>query len=184
MVIDAVHAGKDVYVEKPMAHKIEEGFAMIDAVRQTKRVVQVGTQRRSAEMFLQGKSIMDSGQLGEVHLVTSQWLNYTGNLREAEAAGRTRLEAVAGQRAQARTGSAALLQLVLLLRLLGRTDRRPGRAHHGLHPVVHELERAAGGNMLRTEARPSGSRGNKYGDACWWSSRRTTWRPSRSGTSR
>src|SRR6266699_6954916 len=47
MVIDAVEAGKDVYVEKPMAHKIEEGFDVINAVRRTKRVVQVGTQRRS-----------------------------------------------------------------------------------------------------------------------------------------
>ena len=81
MVIDAVHAGKDVYVEKPMAHKIDEGFAIIDAVRQTKRVVQVGMQRRSAELFLEGKRIMGSGQLGEVHLVTSAWMNYTGSLR-------------------------------------------------------------------------------------------------------
>ncbi len=81
MAIDAMHAGKDVYVEKPMAHTIEEGFSMIDVVRQTKRVLQVGTQRRSAELFLEGKRIMDSGQLGEVHLVTSDWRNYTGNLR-------------------------------------------------------------------------------------------------------
>src|SRR5262249_18849406 len=55
MVIDAVEAGKDVYVEKPMAHKIEEGFDVIKAVRRTKRIVQVGTQRRSAELFLEGK---------------------------------------------------------------------------------------------------------------------------------
>jgi predicted dehydrogenase len=41
MVIDAVEAGKDVYVEKPMAHKIDEGFQVIEAVRRTKRVVQV-----------------------------------------------------------------------------------------------------------------------------------------------
>jgi len=87
MVIDAVNAGKDVYVEKPLAHKIDEGFAVIEAVRKTKRVVQVGMQRRSAELFLQGKSIMDSGQLGEVHLVTSQWLNHTANLRKSELQG-------------------------------------------------------------------------------------------------
>src|SRR5262252_2991233 len=36
MAIDAVRAGKDVYVEKPMAHKIDEGFDMIEAVRRTK----------------------------------------------------------------------------------------------------------------------------------------------------
>jgi predicted dehydrogenase len=70
-----------------MAHKIDEGFAVIDAVRKTNRVVQVGTQRRSAELFLQGKSIMDSGQLGEVHLVLSQWLNYTANLRPSKLQG-------------------------------------------------------------------------------------------------
>jgi predicted dehydrogenase len=87
MVIDAVHAGKDVYVEKPMAHKIDEGFAIIDAVRETKRVVQVGTQRRSAELFLEGKRIMESGQLGEVHLVTSDWRNYTGRLRGSKLEG-------------------------------------------------------------------------------------------------
>lgn len=87
MVIDAVNAGKDVYVEKPMAHKIDEGFAVIDAVRKTNRVVQVGTQRRSSELFLAGKNIMDSGQLGEVHLVTSQWLNYTGNIRPSKLQG-------------------------------------------------------------------------------------------------
>jgi predicted dehydrogenase len=87
MVIDAVHAGKDVYVEKPMAHEIEEGYAIIDAVRQTKRVVQVGTQRRSAELFLEGKRIMDSGQLGEVRLVTSDWRNYTGQLRASKLEG-------------------------------------------------------------------------------------------------
>src|SRR5579871_2412577 len=80
MVIDAVDAGKDVYVEKPMAHKIPEGFDVIRAVRRTKRVVQVGTQRRSAELFLEGKAIMDSGQLGEIRLVTSEWLNHQNGL--------------------------------------------------------------------------------------------------------
>ena len=75
MVIDAVEAGKDVYCEKPMAHKIDEGFAIIEAVRRTKRIVQVGMQRRSAELFLEAKQIMDSGQLGEIRLVTSSWYN-------------------------------------------------------------------------------------------------------------
>ena len=80
MVIDAVEAGKDVYVEKPMAHKIDEGFAVIDAVRRTKRVVQCGMQRRSAELFLEAKQIMDSGRLGDIRLVTSHWYNNTASL--------------------------------------------------------------------------------------------------------
>jgi predicted dehydrogenase len=87
MVIDAVEAGKDVYVEKPMAHKIEEGYRIIEAVRRTKRVVQVGTQRRSAELFLEGKKIMDSGQLGEIRLVTSHWFNNTASLSNRQLAG-------------------------------------------------------------------------------------------------
>ena len=81
MVIDAVEAGKDVYVEKPMAHTIDEGFQVIAAVRRTRRVVQCGMQRRSAELFLEAKRIMDSGQLGEIHLVTSWWLNNQTSLR-------------------------------------------------------------------------------------------------------
>src|SRR5215475_9020358 len=75
MVIDAVEAGKDVYVEKPLAHKIDEGFRIIEAVRRTRRIVQVGTQRRSAEMFLKAREIAGSGRLGDIRLVTSSWYN-------------------------------------------------------------------------------------------------------------
>ncbi|MEJ7607187.1 MAG: Gfo/Idh/MocA family oxidoreductase [Bryobacteraceae bacterium] len=87
MIIDAVNAGKDVYVEKPMAHEIAEGFDVIDAVRRTKRIVQVGTQRRSAELFLEAKSIMDSGQLGDIRLVTSHWFNHQAALSKPKPAG-------------------------------------------------------------------------------------------------
>ncbi len=81
MTIDAVEAGKDVYVEKPMAHRIDEGFKMIEATRRTKRIVQVGTQRRSYDVFLEGKKVMESGAVGNVHLVNSWWLNYTGDAK-------------------------------------------------------------------------------------------------------
>lgn len=73
MMIDAVESGKDVYVEKPLAHKIEEGFRMVEAAERTRRVVQVGTQRRSGELFLQAKQIMESGRTGEVRLATGIW---------------------------------------------------------------------------------------------------------------
>jgi predicted dehydrogenase len=88
MVIDAVEAGKDVYVEKPMAHTIAEGFDVINAVRKTKRVVQVGTQRRSSELFQEAKAIMDSGQLGDVKLVTSHWLNHQASLSDRKLTGK------------------------------------------------------------------------------------------------
>jgi predicted dehydrogenase len=87
MVIDAVEAGKDVYVEKPLAHKIDEGFAIIEAVRRTRRIVQVGTQRRSAELFLNAKQIVDEGRLGEIHLVTSGWYNNQGSLSNRKLTG-------------------------------------------------------------------------------------------------
>jgi predicted dehydrogenase len=87
MTIDAVEAGKDVYVEKPLAHTIEEGFRMIDAVRRTRRIVQVGTQRRSFDVFQQAKQIMDSGVVGTVRLVNSWWLNHTAQFRRSPLQG-------------------------------------------------------------------------------------------------
>ena len=88
MVIDAVEAGKDVYVEKPMAHKIDEGFHIIEAVRRTKRVVQVGTQRRSFDLFLEGRQLMDSSGIGDVRLVNAWWLNHQKSLRDAKLEGK------------------------------------------------------------------------------------------------
>ena len=88
MMIDAVEAGKDVYVEKPLAHTIEDGFRMIEAARRTKRVVQVGTQRRSSELFQEAKKIVDTGALGDVRLVNSWWLNNTGDIATKPLAGK------------------------------------------------------------------------------------------------
>jgi predicted dehydrogenase len=65
----ACQAGKDVYVEKPLAHSIKEGRAMLDAALQSRRVVQIGTQHRSAPHFRQVEHIIQSGQLGSVHSV-------------------------------------------------------------------------------------------------------------------
>jgi predicted dehydrogenase len=77
MTVDAVEAGKDVYLEKPMAHTIDEGFRIIEATRRTKRVVQVGTQRRSYSVFQDAKQVVDSGRIGDIRLVNSWWLNTT-----------------------------------------------------------------------------------------------------------
>jgi predicted dehydrogenase len=87
MAVDAAGAGKDIYLEKPMAHTIDEGFAIVDAVRRAKRVAQVGTQRRSSDFFQQAKAVMDSGKLGEVRLVTSQWMNSQTSLSAAKLEG-------------------------------------------------------------------------------------------------
>ncbi|MBM3334450.1 Gfo/Idh/MocA family oxidoreductase [Candidatus Sumerlaeota bacterium] len=72
-MLDAVSAGKDVYVEKPMTYRVEEGVRAIKAVRQSKQIVQVGMQRRSAPMCIEAKKLVDEGILGEVTLVRAQW---------------------------------------------------------------------------------------------------------------
>ncbi len=87
MVIDAVEAGKDVYVEKPLAHTIDEGFAMIEAVKRTRRIVQVGTQRRSFDLFLDAKNIYDSKVCGDVKLVSSWWYNHQAGLNNRQLEG-------------------------------------------------------------------------------------------------
>jgi predicted dehydrogenase len=96
MVIDAVEAGKDVYVEKPMVHLPEEGFRVIEAARRTKRVVQVGSQRRSYDLFQAGKQVMESGRLGEVRLINAWWYNHAGSIREPKIDGKLDWEAWLG----------------------------------------------------------------------------------------
>jgi predicted dehydrogenase len=66
IVEEACAAGKDVYCEKPMSHKVEEGFAMIDAMNKDSRIVQIGSQRRSSIVYAKAKQIYESGYLGQV----------------------------------------------------------------------------------------------------------------------
>ena len=62
-------AGKDVYVEKPISHSPWEGRKMVEAARRYKRIVQVGTQNRSAHYCILAKEYIDSGKLGSIHMV-------------------------------------------------------------------------------------------------------------------
>src|SRR5262245_17494942 len=69
-MIAAVEAGADVYVQKPISVDIVEGQAMLAAARRTKRVVQVGTQRRSTPHLIEARDqIIKPGKLGKVGLV-------------------------------------------------------------------------------------------------------------------
>ncbi|MGH9853264.1 MAG: Gfo/Idh/MocA family protein [Blastocatellia bacterium] len=65
----ACEAGKDVYVEKPLAHNVKEGRAMVTAARKHKRIVQAGMQHRSAPHYREVERIIQSGELGEVRFV-------------------------------------------------------------------------------------------------------------------
>jgi predicted dehydrogenase len=65
----ACQAGKDVYVEKPLAHNVREGRAIVHAARRYNRIVQAGTQHRSSPHFREVQEIVQSGALGKVNWV-------------------------------------------------------------------------------------------------------------------
>ncbi len=69
IIVDACNAGKDVYCEKPMTHKVEEGFEIIDAAKKNNRIVQIGSQRRSSINFERAKQLIDQGAIGDVWYV-------------------------------------------------------------------------------------------------------------------
>jgi predicted dehydrogenase len=64
--VDACRAGKDVYVEKPMSLTIGEGRRMVEVAKETKRITQVGTQRRSAKVVQEAVELVRSGAIGHV----------------------------------------------------------------------------------------------------------------------
>ena len=64
--IMACRAGKDVYCEKPLSKTIHEGRRMVEVARQTKRVVQVGTHRRSGHSYAAAAQLIASGKLGKI----------------------------------------------------------------------------------------------------------------------
>lgn len=68
-LLDAVRAGKDAYIEKPLARTIEEGEDMVAKVKASKQIVQVGNQRRSGEHFKKARDIVASGGIGEIRFV-------------------------------------------------------------------------------------------------------------------
>jgi len=64
--VDACDAGKDVYVEKPLSVTIHEGRRMVEAGRRNKRVVQVGTHRRSSKIYKHAADFLSDGKLGQI----------------------------------------------------------------------------------------------------------------------
>lgn len=81
--IRACQAGKDVYVEKPSANNPFEGEKMVAAMEKYARVVQVGSQNRSAPYNFAAKKYIEEGKLGKIHLckVYNMKLNDNGNCR-------------------------------------------------------------------------------------------------------
>ncbi len=82
--IDACHAGKDVYVEKPLSLTVTEGRRMVEVAGETKRVTQVGIQRRSTKSLQEAAQFVRDGGIGHVTLaqgwhLSNEWPNGLGN---------------------------------------------------------------------------------------------------------
>jgi predicted dehydrogenase len=77
----ACEAGKDVYVEKPLSLTIGEGRVMVDVARRQKRVVQMGTQQRSAQHYADAVEYVKSGKLGTIRVVKAwAYQDWMGNV--------------------------------------------------------------------------------------------------------
>jgi predicted dehydrogenase len=72
--IDAMNAGKDVYCQKPMVQKIEQGHAVIEAQKRTGRIFMVGSQYVSSLPYLKAKDLLAQGVIGRLNMVES-WLD-------------------------------------------------------------------------------------------------------------
>jgi myo-inositol 2-dehydrogenase/D-chiro-inositol 1-dehydrogenase len=69
LVLAAVRAGKDVYVQKPFTLTLSEGVLVRDAVAKSGRIVQIGSQQRSTQQFRRACELVRSGRIGRVQKV-------------------------------------------------------------------------------------------------------------------
>jgi predicted dehydrogenase len=79
MAIDAMKAGKDVYVEKPMVQEIGDGPLVIETARQTGRILQVGSQHVSSIVYAKARELFRAGAIGELNLVEA-WINRNSSM--------------------------------------------------------------------------------------------------------
>jgi predicted dehydrogenase len=80
--VEAVRAGRDAYVEKPMANTMEDAKAIRKAVEETKKIVQIGSQRRSGGNYIRANEFIKSGKFGDIVMVEMTWnVNQPGRWR-------------------------------------------------------------------------------------------------------
>src|SRR6266705_999777 len=83
--VEAMQAGQDAYIEKPLAHRIEDAIAIRDAVKKSDRVVQIGTQRRSAANYQLANEYIRSGKFGDIVMAEMTWnVNQPGRWRRPQ----------------------------------------------------------------------------------------------------
>jgi predicted dehydrogenase len=80
--VEAIKAGRDCYVEKPLAHTMEDAHAIRNAVKGSDRVFAVGTQRRSSAVYKKAYDFINSGKFGDIVSVEMMWsVNQPGRWR-------------------------------------------------------------------------------------------------------
>ena len=91
--IQAVKAGRDAYVEKPLANTMEDARAVLAAVKGSDRVVQIGTQRRSGTNYQRANDFIRSGRFGAINMVEMSWnVNQPGRWRRPKLVAQLRQE--------------------------------------------------------------------------------------------
>jgi predicted dehydrogenase len=91
--VEAVRAGRDAYVEKPMAESMDDARAFLKAVEDTKKIVQIGSQRRSAPNYHAANEFIRSGQFGDITMVEMSWnVNQPGRWRRPKEVAQIRKE--------------------------------------------------------------------------------------------
>lgn len=73
ITLDALAKGKHIYLEKPMMHKIEEGYPMMKAAEKSGKVFQVGSQRVSSVGYAKAKELLAAGEIGDLNMVQAAW---------------------------------------------------------------------------------------------------------------
>ena len=83
--IEAVNAGMDVYCEKPFAETMEDNRAALKAVKASKSIVQIGSQRRSGANYAAAADFIQSGKFGPITMVELTWnVNQPGRWRRPD----------------------------------------------------------------------------------------------------
>ena len=91
--IEAVKAGKDVYVEKPFAETMEDNRAALKAIKVSDRIIQVGSQRRSGGNYTAAAEYIQSGKFGPITMVELTWnVNQPGRWRRPDMVAKCRQE--------------------------------------------------------------------------------------------
>src|SRR5579864_3615581 len=83
MFMAALKANKNIYVEKPLAHTIEQGEEMVQAAEKSGKIIQVGTQNRSNSLYQRAKEMVAEGMIGDIHYTRAFW--YRNSLEDNPA---------------------------------------------------------------------------------------------------